>query len=239
MSSTQDAKDAAVTQQNPFLPDELESNEPPLESDLHFRQIILLLQCLESWWRDRSDFYACGNMTIYFNPDQLTNKDFRGPDFFVVLGTTRRPRKSWMVWREGGKFPNVIVELLSDSTARVDRGLKKKIYQNRFRTPEYFWFDPHSLEFQGFRLVRGRYVALQPNTQGWLWSQELELYLGIYEEQLRFFTPQAQLIQSPVELAEQEAQRAEQEAQRAEQERQRADRLAEKLRELNIDPSQF
>jgi hypothetical protein len=38
------------------------------------------------------------------------------------------------------------------------------------------------------------------------------------------------------QMLEQERQRAEQERQRAEQERQRADRLAEKLREMGIDP---
>jgi len=39
-----------------------------------------------------------------------------------------------------GKYPNLIVEILSDSTAAIDRGLKKQLYQ-AFRTPDYFWFD--------------------------------------------------------------------------------------------------
>jgi hypothetical protein len=73
--------------------------------------------------------------TIYYSPNQLKSEDFRGPDFFVVLGAEKKERKSWVVWQEDGKYPNVIVELLSDSTASVDRGLKKEIYQNTFRTP--------------------------------------------------------------------------------------------------------
>ncbi len=48
--------------------------------------------------------------------------------------------------KEGGKYPNVIVEILSDSTANIDRTKKKILYQNTFRTPNYFWFDPESLE---------------------------------------------------------------------------------------------
>ena len=40
-------------------------------------------------------------------------------------------------------------------------------------------------------------------------------------------------------LTEQERQRAEQESQRAEQERQRANALAEKLRELGINPDEI
>jgi Uma2 family endonuclease len=168
--------------------------------------MTLLIQCLEWWWRDRNDFYASGNLTIYYSPNQRKSEDFRGPDFFVVLGTERKTRKSWIVWQEGGKYPNVIVEILSPKTAGIDRGLKKQIYQDIFRTPDYFWFDPDSLEYKGFHLTDGKYQELQPNSEGWLWSQQLGLYLGIYQSQLRFFTPEGQLIHTPEEVAEQERQ---------------------------------
>jgi Uma2 family endonuclease len=84
------------------------------------------------------------------------------------------------VWEEGGKYPNVIVELLSDSTATIDRGLKKQIYQDIFRTPDYFWFDPDSLEFEGFHLLDGTYQPIPPTEQGWRWSAQLGLYLGVF-----------------------------------------------------------
>ena len=200
----------------------LYSNELPLETDLHRLQMTLLIQCLEWLWQTRNDFYASGNITIYYSPRQRKSEDFRGPDFFVVLGTERKARKSWVVWEEDGKYPNVIVELLSNSTSSTDKGLKKQIYQDIFRTPDYFWFDPHSLEFAGFLLVGGSYQAIEPNPQGWLWSQQLELYLGIYQDNLRFFTSEGQLVATPEEVAQQE--------------KEKSDRLAAKLRELGIDP---
>jgi Uma2 family endonuclease len=234
-----------------FPPGDLYSDEPPLETHLHLQQMLLLFKCLDWLWRDRNDYFATGNLTIYYSPRQRKSEDFRGPDFFVVLGTERKPRKSWAVWEEEGKYPNVIVELLSDSTAKTDRSLKKQIYQDIFRTPDYFWFDPDSLEFKGFHLVDGTYHELQPNEQGQLWSQQLHLYLGIYNRQLRFFNEAGQLIPTPEESAqaaeamvteerqraEAERQRAETERQRAETERQRAEKLAAKLRELGIDPA--
>ncbi|BAY26098.1 hypothetical protein NIES2100_59090 [Calothrix sp. NIES-2100] len=223
------AEDLATPENVIFPPGDLYSDEPPLETDLHRLQMTLLIQCLELLWRNRNDFYASGNITIYYSPRQRKSEDFRGPDFFVVLGTERKPRKSWVVWEEDGKYPNVIIELLSNSTALTDKGLKKQIYQDTFRTPEYFWFDPHNLEFAGFVLIAGKYQAIEPNTQGWLWSQQLELYLGVEQEKLRFFTAEGQLVVTPEELAQQEKQRAE-------QEKQRSDRLAAKLRELGIDP---
>ncbi|MBD2628315.1 Uma2 family endonuclease [Trichormus variabilis] len=212
-----------------FPPGDLYSDEPPLETDLHRLQMTLLIQCLEWLWQNNNDFYASGNVTIYYSPRQLKSEHFRGPDFFVVLGTERKPRKSWVVWEEDGKYPNVIVELLSDSTARTDKGLKKQIYQDIFRTPEYFWFDPHNLEFAGFVLLAGKYQPIETNSQGWLWSQQLELFLGVDQNKLRFFTAEGELVPTPEEVAKQQFARAE-------QEKQCSDRLAAKLRELGIDP---
>ena len=186
------------------LPTDLWSDEPPLESDLHLQQIILLLTCLESFWSERNDYYATGNLTIYYNAEQLKKRDFCGPDFFVVLNTEKRPRKSWVVWGENGQYPHVIVEILSESTAKIDRTKKKELYQNIFRTPNYFWFDPNSLEFQGFRLSEGKYQPINPDEKGYLWSDQLGLYLGIHEEQLRYFTPEGELVLTPQESAEKE-----------------------------------
>jgi Uma2 family endonuclease len=202
-----------------FPPGDLYSDEPPLETYLHLRQLLLLLSCLEWYWRERTDFFAAGNLTVYYSPNQSKIEDFRGPDFFVVLGVERKPRKSWVVWEEDGKYPYVIIELLSDSTAAVDRGLKKQIYQDSFRTPEYFWFDPNSLEFQGFALMQGQYQVMQPDERGWLWSMQLQLFLGVTNSQLRFFTADGQLVSTPEEsaiAAQQRAETAEQQAAEAE-----------------------
>lgn len=76
-----------------------------MESYLHLRQILILLQCLEWLWQDKNDYFAAGNLTIYYSPEQKKSEYFRGPDFFVVLGTERRlERKSWVVWGEGGNI---------------------------------------------------------------------------------------------------------------------------------------
>ncbi|NCR70044.1 MAG: Uma2 family endonuclease [Microcystis aeruginosa LG13-12] len=193
---------------------DLLSDEPPMETELHLHQLMLLIQSLELLWKDRQDFYAFGNLTIYYSPNQRQSKYFRGPDFFVVLGVARKPRKSWVVWEEEGKYPHVIIEILSDSTAETDRGLKKEIYQETFRTPNYFWFDPNSLEFKGFQLMVGKYEEIAANEQGWLWSQQLELFLGVHDSQLRFFTPEGKLVPTPEEVAE---------------------KMARKLQDLGID----
>ncbi|AUB39000.1 Endonuclease, Uma2 family [Nostoc flagelliforme CCNUN1] len=233
-----------------FPPGDIYSDEPPLESDLHREQIDLLIRLIKWWWRDRQDFYATGNLTIYFSPNQKKSEEFRGPDFFVVLDTEKKDRKSWVVWQEDGKYPNVIIELLSNSTASVDKGLKKQIYQNTFRTPDYFWFDPNNLELQGFHIVDGQYQELVPTESGWLWSQQLGLYLAVYLGKLRFFTPDRQMVMLPEEESNQQLQQTNQQLQQTnqqlqqtnqelEQERERSAILTERLRAAGIDPEQI
>ncbi|MBL1202048.1 MAG: Uma2 family endonuclease [Nostoc sp. GBBB01] len=219
-----------------FPPGDILSDEPPLESDLHRDQIDLLIRLLKSWWREKQDFYASGNLTIYYSPNQKKSEYFRGQDFFVVLGTEKKDRKSWVVCQEDGKYPNVIVEILSNSTAAIDKGFKKQIYQDTFRTPDYFLFDPIKMEFQGFHLVDGKYQEIQSTTDGRLWSQQLELYLGVYEGKLRFFTTENQLIPSSEELAQQESLRAQQAEERVQQAEQEITRLRELLRTQGINP---
>lgn len=180
--------------------------------------------------------FAAGNLSTYYSTRQRRSKDFRGPDFFVVLDTEYKERKSWVVWEEEGRYPNLILEILSDSTAEIDRGLKKQIYQDIFRTPEYFWFEPFTLELKGFHWRDAvAYADLSPNEQGWLWSQQLELYLGVVEEKLRFLTADGEVVPAPKEVALLERQRADQAGARAQVAEAKAERLRRKLEELGID----
>ncbi|MGB3295313.1 MAG: Uma2 family endonuclease [Phormidesmis sp.] len=242
----------------------LESDEPEMESSLHYAQLALLVACLEWLWRGRDDFFIGANLTVYFSREQLKTKDFRGPDFFVVKDTERRDRRSWVTWEEGGKYPDMIIELLSDSTARVDRNFKKDLYQNRFRTPEYFWFSPETMEFEGYQLVNQRYEVIAPNGAGQRYSRVLGLFLGVHQRQLRYFlesgdlvptlpeataaaiaqaqaaTDQAEVMTVQAEAASAQAQAAETKVQEAETKAQEAEtkaaRLAAQLRELGIEP---
>ena len=120
----------------------------------HALQLQLPIDPLRLYWEDRQDVYVGGNMFIYFSLAQVRNQDFRGPDFFAVLDVPKRERKSWLVWEEG-KGPDVVIELLSESTAAQDKGEKKEIYQNLLRVPEYFWFDPFSGEWAASACNRG------------------------------------------------------------------------------------
>jgi Uma2 family endonuclease len=231
------------------LPD---NDEVPMETPWHRSEMNLLIDSVHWHRRGRTDYYVGGNMFIYYGARQTKTWEYRGPDFFFVDevdGT--RPRRYWMVFEEEGRYPDVIVELSSPSTAEEDRTIKKKIYERTFQTAEYFCYDPDSRQLEGWRLVSKRYQPIAPNERGWLWSEQLGLWLGTWEGTfqnqrevwLRFYDEQGRLVpigeeaerqraEAERQRAETERQRAEAERQRAETERQRADAAEAELQRL-------
>ncbi|MBO9999096.1 MAG: Uma2 family endonuclease [Cyanobacteria bacterium SID2] len=218
----------------------------PLESNRHRIGMNLLIESAEVALADRTDYFVGGNMFIYYSSAQAKNQDFRGPDFFAVLGVEENfDRQGWVVWEENGRYPDVIVELMSPSTAKVDVNEKKRIYEQIFRTPDYFVFDPFDRDsLRGWHLDVDRgYQELEPNDRGWLWCSRLNLWLGTWDGTilrneafwLRFYDPEGNLVLRPNEKAIQEAEVAKQQAetarQRAEEERQRAEEERERAEE--------
>jgi Uma2 family endonuclease len=196
------------------------SDGEPLESDWHVSVMHLLIAILRYYFRDRRDIYIAGNMFIYFDPDQVKTRNFRGPDFFVVKGIKDNHfRNSWVVWEEEGRTPDFVIELASQSTLKFDLGEKKAIYEQILKTPEYIVYDPPSETPQGWRLHEGRYRPIPLDLQGRLWSEQLGLWLGatdyIFPAQaqpvkvLRFFDAQGRQIPTEGEAQAQRAAAAE------------------------------
>jgi len=214
------------------------SDGMPMESHQHVLQTDLLKDPLLFHWHDRQDFFLGANMFVYFSPHQVRTHDFRGPDLFVALGVSRRARKSWVTWEEG-KGPDVVIELLSDTTAAEDKGQKKQIYQDRLRVPEYFWFHPFTGEWAGFVLQAGVYQPLAPDAAGRLPSGKLGLtlvrwegeYQGIQAVWLRWATAEGVLLPTPEEAAGEAGRRADEERRRADEERRQAEQARERAEE--------
>ncbi len=182
-----------------------------METEKHRRQSVVLTESLELALADRDDVYVGANMFVYFSELQIKKNDFRGPDVFVVLNTNRRVRKSWVVWQENDRKPDVVIELVSETTEDVDRGDKMRIYAKMMRVTNYYIFDPLSLQFDGYVLdpQRGEYVPLQPDAQGNLVCPPLGLRLGVRraqvqgidDEWLRWIDPQGNMLPTPEEQA--------------------------------------
>jgi len=202
----------------------------PMETGFHDAQAALLKDTLLDAWRHRRDFFVAGNMFVYFSEHQVRNNDFRGPDVFVVLDVDGHGRKSWVAWEEGGRLPDVVIEVTSESTVHADRGDKLRIYSQIWRTPAYFVFDPDTERLEGFGLdvARRTYVPLAPDERGDLPVLPLGLKLGLrptsYRNYDQRFVRWLDLDGNPLPTA----------GERADLEQARADAAERRLAELEL-----
>ncbi|MFN7813048.1 MAG: Uma2 family endonuclease [Planctomycetia bacterium] len=89
---------------------------------------------------------------------QLTDHDIVQPDLVVVLAARTRMITPTKI----NGVPDLIVEILSPSTAANDTSLKKQLYA-RTGVGEYWIADPDNQRLEQYRLVDGGY-RLEPAT---------------------------------------------------------------------------
>jgi len=83
----------------------------------------------------------------------LSDFDVLEPDLLVVLNEHRDILKTWV---EG--TPDLVIEILSPTTSKRDRGVKLKAYA-RHGVTEYWIVDPDERTIEVYRLERERYLA--------------------------------------------------------------------------------
>lgn len=218
---------------------------PMAESDATRDYLIYGVEALTSHFQDHPQVYISGNLFIYY--EQGNPKAVVAPDVFVVFGVEKKKRPSYKLWQENNKVPDFVIEVTSKSTASEDCGTKRGLYAY-LGVKEYFQYDPTSEylqpPLQGFRLIEGNYLQIPSQTEDGklsVFSQVLGLELQLYDDgEMRFYNPNTgKKLNNPLEN-DRARQEAEQGRQRAEYERsleqQKVAKLAEKLRELGIDP---
>ena len=239
-----------------------------MESDWHVVSITLLDELVRNHLGTPQNYFCGGNMFIYYSVEQAEEIEqyvetetpkrkprFKGPDFFLVRDVDgTKPRDSWVVWQEDGRYPDLVVEFVSPSTRGKDVDANAQFYAHVFRVPEYFWFDRRSGELVGYRLSGSGYVRIEPNERGWLWSEQLGAYVGVWRGSyrgrvwswLRLWDSAGELVLTREEReareraareqaearAEQAEARAEQAEARAAQERAERERLQAELERL-------
>jgi Putative restriction endonuclease len=164
------------------------------------------------------------------------------------------------MWQEGAA-PFLMVELLSPGTEAEDLGqtlrvvgkppTKWQVYEQILRVPYYAIYvgeaspeeTRYSQQFRVFCLQATRYVEQTISGQGF-WFAEIELGLGIWTgayqgmqgQWLRCYDRNGDWLATDREDSDKAKQAAQEANLLADREREKAARLADKLRELGIDP---
>ena len=152
--------------------------KPIAETPIHRDNLTGFIEVLRDLYQGDPSAYISGNMFLYYVEGDP--KKAISPDVFLALGVGRRQRGIYCTWREGGKAPDLVVEMTSPKTRKEDAVKKFLIYQDVLRVREYFRFDPLDEylkpPLQGHRLVEGRYVPIEP-VEGRLPSEVTGLHL--------------------------------------------------------------
>jgi Uma2 family endonuclease len=169
---------------DPLYPDS--DGEPLGETQFHIIAIMHVFQALKQYFRGRGDVCVLADSFMYYEQENRIKS--KAPDVMIAFGVRgNHLRRSYRIAEEG-VVPSVIFEMTSKKTSDEDEHGKKDTYA-WLGVKEYFLFDPEDLSIdprmQGFRLRDGQYVALAPDADGRLISQELAMLLDAEDTLLR------------------------------------------------------
>ncbi|MXY45946.1 MAG: Uma2 family endonuclease [Chloroflexi bacterium] len=149
--------------EDPTIEYPCEDDEPLAETEYQYEPLTYAVAALKAHFSDCDDVYAQGDMFVYYRMNDP--RSVIAPDVFVVFGALdNHKRNSWLTWREGGRQPNFVLEIASESTWHWDASGKRDIYA-RIGVDEYWRFDPTGECINpvliGERLVNGEYHPIE------------------------------------------------------------------------------
>lgn len=224
--------------EEPGLPDQFHDFQP---------ELLWLTFCPANYSQDR--VFSASDLNLYY--DVHHQNWYKRPDWFGVVDVPRLYdghdlRLSYVIWQEGVS-PMVVVELLSPGTEKEDLGeiapkahngqsgrtekppTKWEVYERILRIPYYVVLSRYTNQMQVFTLQAGQYVELNL-TEPKVWMAEIELGLGVWQGEykginrlwLRWYDQAGNWIPT--------------DAERAKAAEQKAEYLAQRLRDLGVEP---
>ena len=178
-----------------FPPDDViypeRDGRPIGETPIHRDVLAGSVQLLKHWFARDPQTYVSGNMMFYYvrgEPAKCVS-----PDVFVVRGVERdKDRRTYRVWEEGGRTPELVIEVTSRSSKKEDTKVKLALYRDVLGVQEYFLFDPFGEyikpRLKGYRLSGGEYSSIE-TVDGRLPSVVANLHLEAHGRELRFYDP--------------------------------------------------
>lgn len=240
----------AIKKQKVFYPES--DGQPMAENTLQYEWIVLIKQGLESIFLNRDDVFIAADLFWY--PVEGENTIRLAPDVLVALGRPKGKRGSYKQWKEADIAPQVVFEILSPSNRPLEMSRKLQFYE-QYGVLEYYIYDPENLSFSACVRKDTQSALVDMSEAEWgnctspllgisfYWDGETEL--EIKDPLGKSFLSYQELVelQSKAETLEfkleAEKQKTMTESQRAESEKQRAEILAQKLRELGINPDEL
>ena len=202
--------------------------KPMADNTKQFNWITLIKGNLEILYAQDPTVFVTGDLLWY--PVEGQPKIAAAPDVMVVFGRPRGDRKSYIQHQEAGIAPHVVFEILSDANTPMEM-LRKTNFYSVHGVEEYYVYDPERNDLEVY-LRRGDTLAMVDPLVFPFVSPHTQISFDTWDGELAIWHPNGRKFESLMETT----QRADIAEERADVAERQAQRLAEKLRELGIDP---
>ncbi|MEO0842801.1 MAG: Uma2 family endonuclease [Cyanobacteria bacterium J06643_5] len=208
--------------------------KPMAENTEQYRWIVIIKENLEILFAENENTFIAGDLLWYPVHSQLISPT--ALDVMVVFGRPKGKRSSYRQWNEENIAPQVVFEILSPSNDAKEME-RKLIFYNTYDVEEYYIYNPHIFQFDGWIRQNGNLTKLW-ETDGFV-SPRMGIKFETGQGELIIYRPDGQRFLSSVELEQrfqEERVRRERAELLSEQERQRAEQMADYLRSIGVDP---
>jgi len=218
--------------------------EPMAQNTKQAEVMMTLKENLDALFADRDDVFVA--IDRFWYPVQGHPEIRQAPDVMVVLGRPKHHRGSYKQWEEEDIPPQVVFEVVSSGNTREEWDAKLAFYE-QYGVLEYYIYDPDTSEWRGYVREGGQLVEVGV-MEGWV-SPLLGIRFGVGSgvdpgvyapsgERFVGYVEVRRALEAAVARELEARRRAEQERAKAAAARRRAEQLAQKLRELGIDPNE-
>ena len=169
------------------------------ETSLHYQITTELFNMLKIFLSERDDVFIAANMNLYYEEGDA-NKWY-APDLMLAFGVSGEDRSSYKVWDEG-VFPQVIFEVASNRTWKVDSTDKLELY-GELGAEEYYILDTKNylpLSIMSYqRTVED--LIFSPSSDNRIFSPQLNLEIVKENKKYRLFdTAHNEFLLTPAEM---------------------------------------
>jgi len=202
-----------LTQPELLYPDS--DGNPMADNTKQFHWILLCKIGLDALFAERQDVFVAGDLLWY--PQQGQPKTRQAPDVLVAFGRPKGDRGSYKQWEEGDIAPQVVFEILSPGNTLVEMARKFEFYEE-YGVEEYYIYNPDTFDFSAWQRRDHKLRVAEFTSE--LTSPRLGIRFVIPDPpgELEIYRPDGRRFVDGATLSQQR------------------DRLAQKLRELGIDP---
>ena len=211
--------------------------KPMADNTKQFRWIVVIQQNLDWMFADNPNVFVAGDLFWY--PVEGKPRIVTAPDVMVVVGRPKGERGSYQQWLENNIAPQVVFEILSPSNSTVEMD-KKLLFYERYGVEEYYIYNPETDELQAWIRHEEGLESLE-SLNDYI-SPRLGIRFDCSGEELKIYRPDGEKFFSYIEIhqmLEEERQQLAQVQAELEAEKMRSQRLAERLREMGINPDEL